>query len=194
MVVIIWNWMLSSGNRCYHLGWMLSSGTGCFHLEWLLLSGAGYYHLELDVIIWNWLLSSGMVVIIWNRMLSSGTRCYHLEWLEKMYKDCYLLCYHLNVIIWGDNIIIAENLIHSESSYCTLTSGRKKWVKFYLDTKVVKIFLIELIFLSSDQKLKSKSSVHFCALQIVTHVRSSKNRRELKNKYFRGGIGSLAFF
>jgi hypothetical protein len=44
--VIIWDYMLSSGTTCYHLG--------------------------LHVIIWDAMLSSGANVIIWDKMLSSG--------------------------------------------------------------------------------------------------------------------------
>ena len=49
--VIIWDEMLSSGMKCYHLELMLSSGTKCSHLG-------------LNVIIWGVGLSSGANVII----------------------------------------------------------------------------------------------------------------------------------
>ncbi len=76
---IIWDEMLSSGMKCYHLEFhviiwikcynlgqnviiwdeMLSSVMQCYHLELMLSSGA-------NVIIWNEMLSSGANVIIWS--------------------------------------------------------------------------------------------------------------------------------
>jgi hypothetical protein len=64
--VIIWNEMISSGMKCYHLELMLSSGMKC-------------YHLRLNVIIWDAILLSGAYDSTWNEVLSSGTKCYHLE-------------------------------------------------------------------------------------------------------------------
>jgi hypothetical protein len=59
--VIIWDEMLSSGMKCYHLELMLSSWTKC-------------YHLGCNVIILDAMLSFGANVIIWcyHVMLSSG--------------------------------------------------------------------------------------------------------------------------
>jgi hypothetical protein len=81
--VIIWEGMLSSGMKCYHLESMLSSGI-CYHLglnviiwDEMLSSGRLCYHLEL-------MLSSGTNVFMWEEMLSSGgsviilSKCYHL--------------------------------------------------------------------------------------------------------------------
>ncbi len=58
--VIIWDKMLSSGMKCYHLGQNI--------IIW-----------DENVIIWDEMLSSGANVIIWDEMLSSGIKCYHLE-------------------------------------------------------------------------------------------------------------------
>jgi hypothetical protein len=55
---IIWDEMLSSGMKCYHLELMLSSGA--------------------NVIIWDEMLSSGMKCYHLELMLSSGTKFYHL--------------------------------------------------------------------------------------------------------------------
>ncbi len=52
--VIIWDEILSSWMKCYHLELMLSSGA--------------------NVIIWDKMLSSGANVIIWDKMLSSGAK------------------------------------------------------------------------------------------------------------------------
>ncbi len=52
--VTIWDEMLSSGTKCYHLGWnviiwdeIISSGTKCYHLGW-------------NVIIWDFTSSAGI--------------------------------------------------------------------------------------------------------------------------------------
>jgi hypothetical protein len=56
---IIWEEMLSSGMKCYHLELMLSSGANviiwdeCYHLELMLSSGTKGYHLGLNFIIWS---------------------------------------------------------------------------------------------------------------------------------------------
>jgi hypothetical protein len=51
--VIIWDEMLSSGMKCYHLG--------CNVIIWRQC-----YHLGGNVIIWDKMLSSGDNVIIWD--------------------------------------------------------------------------------------------------------------------------------
>jgi hypothetical protein len=63
----------------YHLELMLSSGTNVIIWDEMLSSGTKCYHLGLNVIIWDAMLSSGAIVIVWDEMLSSGIKCYHLE-------------------------------------------------------------------------------------------------------------------
>ena len=70
--VIIWDELLSSGIKCYHLGERLSSGANV-HL------GINVIIWVENVIIWDEMLSSGFNVIICDEMLSSGMICYHLE-------------------------------------------------------------------------------------------------------------------
>jgi hypothetical protein len=78
--VIIWDKMLSSGMKCYHLGRNV--------VIW-----------DENVIIWDEMLSSGANVIIWDKMLSSRMKFYHRELMS----SSGMKCYHLgcNVIIWN---------------------------------------------------------------------------------------------
>ena len=76
--------MLSSGANVIIWNEMLLSGMKCYHLELILSSWTKYYHEV--VIIWDEMLISGANVFIWDEMLSSGMKCYHL--------GC-------NVIIWS---------------------------------------------------------------------------------------------
>ena len=55
--IIIWDEMLSSGMKSYHLELMLSAGANGITWDEMLSSWMQCYHLEL--------------------MLSSGTKCYH---------------------------------------------------------------------------------------------------------------------
>jgi hypothetical protein len=87
--VIIWDEMLSSGMKCYHLELMLSSGANVIIWDGMLLSGMKCYHLEQ-------MLSSGANVIIWDEMPSSGANV-----IICIY--CYHLVLSCDVIIWDDN-------------------------------------------------------------------------------------------
>ena len=87
--VIIWDKMLSSGMKCYHLELMLSSGANVIIWDEMLSSGA-------NVIIWDKMLSFGANVIIWDEMLSSGMKCYHLE----LMLSSGVKCYHLELMFF----------------------------------------------------------------------------------------------
>jgi hypothetical protein len=54
----MWDEMLSSGMKFYHLELMLSSGMKCHHV------GLNVIICDENVIIWNEMLSSGAIVII----------------------------------------------------------------------------------------------------------------------------------
>ncbi len=66
--------------KCYHLELMLSSGANVIIWDEMLSSRTKCYHLGLNAFIWDEMLSSGANVIIWNKIVSSGTKCYHLGW------------------------------------------------------------------------------------------------------------------
>jgi hypothetical protein len=57
---------------------MLSSGVNVIIWDEMLSSGMKFYHLGRNVIICDETLSSGANAIIWDEMLSSGMKCYHL--------------------------------------------------------------------------------------------------------------------
>jgi uncharacterized protein YheU (UPF0270 family) len=57
---------------------MLSSGANVIIWDGMLSSGIKCYHLGRNIIIWTEILSSGANVIIWDEMLSSGMKCYRL--------------------------------------------------------------------------------------------------------------------
>ncbi len=63
--VIIWDEMLSSGMKCYHLELMLSSGANVIIWDEMISSGANVMVLQngANVIIWCYhvILSSGMI-------------------------------------------------------------------------------------------------------------------------------------
>jgi hypothetical protein len=63
--VIIWDEMLSSGMKCYHLELMLSSGANVIIWDEMISSGANVIMLQngANVIIWCYhvILSSGMI-------------------------------------------------------------------------------------------------------------------------------------
>ncbi len=82
--------MLSSG-ACIIWDLMLSSGMKRYHLELMLSSGTTSYHLGLHVIIWDAMLSSGANVIIWDKMLSSGAN------VIMVISGAYVIiwCYHV---------------------------------------------------------------------------------------------------
>jgi hypothetical protein len=63
--------ILSSGANVTIWDEILSSGMKCFHLECHVTSGANF-------IIRDEMLSSGANVFIWDEMLSSGIKYYHL--------------------------------------------------------------------------------------------------------------------
>jgi hypothetical protein len=104
--VIIWDEMLSSGMKCYHLELMLSTGANVIIWDGMLSSGMKCYHLEL-------MLSSGANVIIWDEMPSSGANV-----IICIY--CYHLVLSCDVIIWDDNtplFIFPGNFTHSSQSF-----------------------------------------------------------------------------
>jgi hypothetical protein len=76
--------MLSSGANVIIWDEMLSSWMKCYHLD---LS----YHLGQNAIILDEMLSSGANVIIWDEMLSSQMKCYHLELMLSSGTKCYHL-------------------------------------------------------------------------------------------------------
>jgi hypothetical protein len=128
--VIIWDKMLSSGMKSYHLEIMLSSGTNCYHLGWkcyhlgqnviiwdenvIIWSGTTCYHLGLHVIIWDAMLSSGAYVIIWDKMLSSGANTI----IVSSGAHVILWCYHVMLssgMLTHPFFIFPENFTHSKA-------------------------------------------------------------------------------
>ncbi len=87
--VIIWDELLSSGMKCYHLGW--------------------------NVIIWDAMLSSGANVIIWDKMLSCGANVVMLSFGAIV----IIWCYHVMLssgMITSPYFIFPENFTHSKNS------------------------------------------------------------------------------
>ena len=95
--VIIWDEMLSSGMKCYHLGLNVII-MKCYHLELMLSSGTTCYHLELHVIIWDAMFISGANVIIWDKMLSSKA-------------NVIMVSSGANVIIWCYHVMLSSGMI-----------------------------------------------------------------------------------
>ncbi len=108
--IIIWDEMLSSWMKCYHMELMLSSGMQCYYLELMLLSETKYNHLGWNVIIcviiWDAMLSSGAI------MISSGTKSYHLGWDVIIWSYFY----HMgrNVTIWDETLSSGMKCYHLE--------------------------------------------------------------------------------
>jgi hypothetical protein len=94
--VIIWDEMLSSGMKCYHLGLIVIIR-------------------DENVIIWDAMLSSGANVIIWDKMLSCGANVVMLSFGANV----IIWCYHVMLssgMITLPYFIFPENFTHSSQS------------------------------------------------------------------------------